>query len=944
MIPAATAEPITPATFGPIALRLENAAGRPVHAGRIVQVDVSEPYQLKLNEQFESEATVTAQTLNTGIATGPDGIARVELEPTLQSGRVRLTLTLDNGRIEQIDTRLLPEKRDWILVGLAEGQVGLEQVDGQLGNGTDTLKDGRVAFFAKGMIKGDWLMTLAVDTAKRRGSRDGDLFEGRIDPNAYYTLYGDRTFQYNEAESTYPVYVKLEKDVVSLMFGDFNTNLEDTQLGRYSRRLSGLKGEYAGRNVSATGFAAETNQGFVKDEIAADGTSGPYRLQGAPLLRNSEVITLETRDRVRPDQILATRTYQRYIDYEIDYQSGEVIFRHPVAVTDAAFNPNVIVADYEVSADVERNITAGGRVAVHTEDRRLEAGVTLIREDGDISAADVESDLASVDITAQITENTEIRAEVATSSRKTETGTERAGAYLVEGAHQSEALTVSAYIREDEDGFGIGQQNSGTQGVRRIGAELSAQLSESVSEGGRRQARYVDALAYTEKALTDSSSRDVVETGLRQQSDHLDLGVGLKAVREDYADTGERESLLLTGLVRKVFPEHGLNVHVTHEQPLGASGDEATLFPQRTQIGVDKIINDRVTLNVRHEVNNGADASGNNTVAGVTVTPWTGGEVRVAADSVTQDSGRRIGATVGVDQSFKVSERWTATAGFVHRARVDGGDEPRDVAPDEAVSPLEDGVRSPLVEDEKYTALYGGLGYRGEKAAGSTRMEYRNGETGERYAVIVGGARESSERFSYAGATRVQHETGGELPERKSAEARIGSAWRPRGEGTVVYNRFDASYNETQGEQKSQKLVNNLGVNWQAYPQTQIAAYWGIKYAENETAGVKTTGVTNLIGAELRTDITKRIDIGLSGSVLHDATSDTMDYSYGPSIGITPAENVWVSVGYNVAGFTDSDFEAAEYSREGVYVKLRVKFDQHTAEGLLKRISPKRDQ
>ena len=61
----------------------------------------------------------------------------------------------------------------------------------------------------------------------------------------------------------------------------------------------------------------------------------------------------------------------------------------------------------------------------------------------------------------------------------------------------------------------------------------------------------------------------------------------------------------------------------------------------------------------------------------------------------------------------------------------------------------------------------------------------------------------------------------------------------------------------------------------------------------------------------------------------------------GPSIGVTPAKNVWMSVGYNVEGFSDEDFEAAEFSQKGFFVKLRIKFDQTTAGELLERISPK---
>ena len=200
-----------------IAVRVENNAGRPVHAGRVLSIDIEGDYRLKRDEQFENESAITARVSERqGAIVGPDGVALVELEPTLQTGRLRLKVNLDSGRTEEIDTYLKPEKRDWILVGLADGTLGVSETNGEGGSefgvSTDgnSLSDGRIAFFAKGVIKGEFLLTLAVDTAKRRGRRDQGLFND-IDPNAYYTLYGDRTFQDHEAESRYPVYVKLEK-------------------------------------------------------------------------------------------------------------------------------------------------------------------------------------------------------------------------------------------------------------------------------------------------------------------------------------------------------------------------------------------------------------------------------------------------------------------------------------------------------------------------------------------------------------------------------------------------------------------------------------------------------------------------------------------------------------------------------------------------------------
>jgi len=49
-----------------------------------------------------------------------------------------------------------------------------------------------------------------------------------------------------------------------------------------------------------------------------------------------------------------------------------------------------------------------------------------------------------------------------------------------------------------------------------------------------------------------------------------------------------------------------------------------------------------------------------------------------------------------------------------------------------------------------------------------------------------------------------------------------------------------------------------------------------------------------------------------------------------------------LSFGWNFAGFVDDDFVGAEFTREGPFLQLRIKFDQNTAKGLLDAISPDR--
>ena len=56
--------------------------------------------------------------------------------------------------------------------------------------------------------------------------------------------------------------------------------------------------------------------------------------------------------------------------------------------------------------------------------------------------------------------------------------------------------------------------------------------------------------------------------------------------------------------------------------------------------------------------------------------------------------------------------------------------------------------------------------------------------------------------------------------------------------------------------------------------------------------------------------------------------------SLGLDVGTTIAKNMWVSVGYNFAGFADDDFSASRHTAQGPYIKIRIKADQDTFKDL----------
>jgi hypothetical protein len=83
-------------------------------------------------------------------------------------------------------------------------------------------------------------------------------------------------------------------------------------------------------------------------------------------------------------------------------------------------------------------------------------------------------------------------------------------------------------------------------------------------------------------------------------------------------------------------------------------------------------------------------------------------------------------------------------------------------------------------------------------------------------------------------------------------------------------------------------------------------------------------------------DITEDWDIGVLGSMLYSPQGRSKQYASGLEGGYLLKTNLWLSLGYNFTGFSDRDLTGDEYTRQGVFLRLRFKFD----EDLFKRDDP----
>jgi hypothetical protein len=262
------------------------------------------------------------------------GVARFTLlaPATPQDVQLRVTVGAEqaSGKV-----RFVPDMRPMVAAGLIEGVIQFNTAGGLLAPARS--KDGfereiqhfstvfadgkasagaRTAFFLKGVVKGDVLLTAAYDSDKEVQSR----LQKDVLPGEFYPVYGDASLRDEDAHSSTALYVRVDKDKSYLLYGDFATGagfseragggavaaLQQRSLGAYNRNATGVRGHYEKDAVTGNAFAINDTLHQAVDEFASQG-SGPYGLRNNGAVQNSESVEVLVRDRSMPSRILSVR-------------------------------------------------------------------------------------------------------------------------------------------------------------------------------------------------------------------------------------------------------------------------------------------------------------------------------------------------------------------------------------------------------------------------------------------------------------------------------------------------------------------------------------------------------------------------------------------------------------------------------------------------------------
>jgi uncharacterized repeat protein (TIGR01451 family) len=891
-----------------IAVRLTDRDGHPARYRSMGQYFVDRPHE----------------PLNPGGGNGDaffgieeDGVARLRLKPTSRTGEATVRVKLQGG-VQAINVWLVPEKRDWILVGLAEGTAGYNVASGNMesledsGSEEDLYTDGRLAFFAKGRVKGEYLLTMSYDTNGPHGAA-GEGHHGTIDPDTYYTLYGDAAEQDYEAPTSKKLYLKIEKDNFYALFGDTSTGLTVAELSRYDRRITGLRSELRGRNYSYNLFASETEQGFIKDEIPGDGTSGLYRLSAGEIVLNSEKVTIEVRDRFQSHVVLSETSLVRHRDYSIDYDEGTLFFKSPVPERDAGFNPVFIVVDYETTDPGATGLTYGARGEAVLTDSRLKVGLSVIHEDRGDGAGDLVGMDASVSVSDQVT----VKAETASSSSELYGSESEGSAYLLEVRHDSSVLKGKVYIRQQDGEFGLGHQRGSESGMRKMGTAARYSLTDTWN---------LTAEVYAQENLETDEDRTVEELGAVRDTGRLEYSATVRQATDTESGGVEEQSRQLTGGVAWRSEDSRWNMKARHEQSMGDNANKA--YPTRTLFGSDYRLTSSVSVSAEQEFTDGDETSVSATRLGLKATPWEGGTASSTVSRSYNENGDRIYATTGLSQTWQVNRKWQVSAGLEGATVIEENT-------DEPIN----GETAPVSSEEDYTAMSLGTSYSTRQWKANLRLEARNATSSDKWGVITGVYGEPTDGVGFTSDLKhFRTEDNSGVADIQS-DLKLGLVYRPWDRYWTFLDKMQFSVDDESGgstDIRTWKMVNNFNANYKPHDDLQLSFLLGTKYVKETIDGQVFDGYTHLVGTEGRWDLANRWDAGAWAKVLTTVETGTREYGLGASLGYGLMENVWLSFGYNLLGFEDSDFSQGDFTAQGPFVKFRLKFDQQDLEGILK--------
>ena len=725
-------------------------------------------------------------------------------------------------------------------------------------------------------------------------------------------------------------------------------------LGAYARTLTGGRQHYESERLKFDLYASRDSLRRVIDEQPGRGISGPYVVSSGAGVQNSEQVELVVRDRNQPAVVLEVQPLARFTDYEFEPFSGNLLFRRPIPTVDRNLNPVSIRVTYEVEQGGPTYWVGGARAEWRIAPF-LQIGASLARDDDPLAPYD----LAGASMKLDLGEQTSWLFEAARSDRDltlSQAALEGDG-YRSEFRHSGERFETRLYWGQTDAGF-----DNPTAPLSRGREEL----------GGKATWRFTAATDMTLEALQTSDEqvgadrtgasilvghnfageRLRLDLGLRYGKDEVNAAAGAGALPSYTSIYNLNPPGSITGgafsngafangaLSNNEFTtararlSARLNPRSTGyvEGDVGLDSGGAGNSPWAYAAGVDYLVHERVRLYARHEraqslaglYGLGTGEQHEATLVGLDTSYMRDGQLFTEYRMRDAINGRDAEAALGLRNLWRVAKGWALSTNLERLEALDG-------------------------TAQRATAAGLGVEYTAsERQKASARFELRDDAAARSWLSTLAWTAKLSRDWSVLARNIYMRTLNDDaaLGKRTQDRAIIGFAYRDT--DTNVWNSLMRYEYKTERDSAQlsplDRRVNIVSWHGNYHPvraltvSGQLAGKWVNEVFTDSLASVASSYRAQLVSGRVVYDITERWDAGVSGSVLR-AGDGARQYGLGVELGRVLHDNLWLSVGYNLTGFSDDDLVDSDYTRRGPYIRLRWKFDEKLFGGRDSRIN-----
>ncbi len=794
------------------------------------------------------------------------------------------------------------EESDVVLVGLAETEIGKLERSGNLENiksgdndGFEDriYKDGRIAFYLKAKIKGKYLLTASLDTDKDYQNK---LFE-YINPDKYYPIYGDESKYKREAESQGKFYVKLETIDSYAMYGNFYTDeFKETEFSFYNRLFSGIKGHIEMPHLELTAFGAKTEQVQKEDKISARGISGPYQLSNKPVLEYSERLELQVLDKDRPDIILEVIAKSRDTDYEIDYDEGRITFKQPVASMDENGNPVYIVVEYEYlpqNTDLTYGIL-GLRGKLKFLNEKFQIGNSFIKQ---VDTNDYL--LHGFDMQWELTENSLFKSEYAHSNTE---HTRKGSAYGIKFfTRPLDKLKIESYYKNISEQF-ENEVNVSESGIEKYGLTSKYALGDKTN---------LIFDFYKNKSFASNTYTRSEKIELEHKKDNLYLDTSYEFLEDEYKEPGSVDTnthIIDSNVGYKLGPKLIGTLeqefrHSMKEEPGSISGRKYT-----TAFRFDYLATEQDSVYLRQEFVDESTGRQNITTIGM--------DSKIDDNTVSyvehQFQANQATTNVGYNSTIPINEYLSSSINF-ERSR--------------SISSSNQSSQNAVSVSFDY--------FPNEDATTGLKLERRNEDTTREYGLYLSSKFKPNSDMAFISKWDFQNKV--DKPANttlsKDMDLVLGMAFRPVNSDRL---NFLAKYqfkhfkdnSTTSGQENSFVHIGSLEGIYDLTEDLEFFSKYALRLVTEDTAGIRTDTLVDLITTQLTYNITNRWDIANIFRFLHQHDDESIKMGLGIETGYILFGDFRLAAGYNFIDFEDEISGSNSYSVYGPYFKFTGKFTE----------------